>query len=396
VLATPDDGALLAGTYDVLGNCCQPWLLKLDAAGDVEWHTIYEFPGLAGANDLAPAVDGGFVMAGEGTELQLLKVDANGRVAWARSYGDGGHTHGRVMPTRDGHYLLTGATGLLDTGFYTNGRAVKLDRNGEVIWQKVYGLFDSPEFLARATMAYNGNYILAGMARGDYWVLEVDRNSGDVVWQYTYGGIDEDTGLVVERVLDDFYLVAGASDSFTSGGLRNWWLVLLDRSGQVVWQETLGGLDAEDPHAILPTSDGGFIVGGGTGSYGVGFSDVWLVKFGRRLSIEWQRAYGTRGRTEHAWQIQETADGYVVIGDSYLYPEAYDIWLMTLDRDGRVLQGGCGTVTDTRATLATTNTKAFPAPDSAVDTDLRATNLRVDVLPQGQNAEVCVPGPDFD
>ena len=37
-------------------------------------------------------------------------------------------------------------------------------------------------------MAYHGNYILAGMARGDYWVLEVDRDTGRIMWQNTSGG----------------------------------------------------------------------------------------------------------------------------------------------------------------------------------------------------------------
>jgi hypothetical protein len=396
VEATPDGGALLAGTFGVLGDCCHPWLLKLDAAGGVEWHTIYDAPGLGGANDLAPAVDGGYVMAGDGVDLQVLKVDADGDVGWARSYGDGGYTHGRVLPTPDGHYLLTGATGLLDNGFYPNGRALKLDRNGDVLWQKVYGQFGSPEYLTRATLAYNGNYILAGMARGDYWVLEVDRDTGRVVWQNTYGGWNEDTGLVVAQVLDEYYLVAGASDSYTSGGLRNWWVVVLDKSGKVVRQVTLGGIDAEDPHAVLATSDGGFILGGGTGSFGVGFSDVWLVKFDRRMRIEWQKAYGTAGRTEHAWQIQELPEGYAVIGDSYLFPEAYDIWLMTLDRDGNVLQGGCGTVTSTRAGLARTNTKGFPSFDLAIDTDVRPNDLRVTAESQDWSAEVCSPGPERD
>jgi len=49
-----------------------------------------------------------------------------------------------------------------------------------------------------------------------------------------YGGLFDDTGLVVTKVLSDRYLVVGASDTFSAGGLRNWWAVILDASGKVL------------------------------------------------------------------------------------------------------------------------------------------------------------------
>ena len=143
-------------------------------------------------------------------------------------------------------------------------------------------------------------------------------------------------------------------------------------------QFTLGGYDAEDPHTAISTSDGGFMIGGGTGSFGAGFSDIWLVKFDSHARVEWQKTYGRPDRTDHAWQIQETATGYAVIGDSYYFPADYDVWVMTLDRDGNVESGDCGFVGDTHVSAWTTD--ASTVEDAGVltwDTRVKSFDMKV-------------------
>jgi len=390
VYETPDGGAILGGTFGAGFDCCRPWLIRLNADGSVRWHVTYDAPGLAGANNIVPTPDGGYVMSGEGIEFMVVKVDADGNVLWAKNYGDGGYTNLRVVAAEDGNILVTGTT-FLNAEIRTNGRAVLLDPDGNALWQKVYGRPYTPDHLTAATVAYNGNFIVAGSSRGDYWVMELDRGTGAIVWQNVYGGGAEDTGLIVTKVLNRHYLVVGASDSFTSGGLRNWWAVILTDTGRV-WKEfSLGGFDAEDPHAAIATSDGGFIIGGGTGSFGSGFSDIWLVKFDSKLRIEWQKTYGLASRTDHAWQIQETPSGYAVIGDSYSFPETYEIWLMTLDRDGNVQSGECGSVSATSVSLERTRSDVRDAGTLTYDTAIRPVDMKVAVTTVPWPIESCAP-----
>lgn len=391
VYDTPDGGAILAGTYGAGFDCCRPWLIKLAPDGSVEWHRTYEAAGLAGANNIVPTQDGGYVLSGDGTEFRVVKLRADGTVQWGREYGDGGYTHLRVLETGDGEILVTGATQLGD-GASTNGRAVLLDANGVVIWQKVYGRPFIPDYLTSAVVAHNGNFLTIGSSRGSYWVMELDRATGDIVWQNLYGGGLEDTALVVTPLpKGNNYLVVGASESFTEGGNRNWWAVILRENGKLWKQFSLGGLDAEDPHSVIATSDGGFMIGGGTGSFGAGFSDIWLVKFDSRQRVEWQKAYGKADRTDSAWQIQETSSGYTVIGDSYFFPETYDIWLMTLDGDGNIEQGTCGTVTDTAADPRRTRATTQDAGCLTWDAPQKAVDMRVDSTLQTFSLETCGP-----
>ena len=45
-------------------------------------------------------------------------------------------------------------------------------------------------------------------------------------------------------------------------------------------------------HSIQQTSDGGFIVAGGTGSYGAGDWDYWVLKLDANGNVIWQKTYG--------------------------------------------------------------------------------------------------------
>jgi len=390
VLSTDDGGAIVPVTWGAGGDCCHPSLVKLRADGSVEWQKVYDAPGLSGANNAVPTLDGGYLLSGEGIEFQVVKVDAAGDVLWARSYGDGGYTHLRVLEASDGSILLTGATTLGDGG-ETNGRAMRLDADGNVLWEKVYGRPFLPDYLTAATETYDGNFLMVGSLRGDHWVMEVDRDTGDIVWQKIHGGPGDDVALVVTRALKRYYVVVGASESFSGAGMRDWWVNVIAENGRLAREFAIGGLDAEDPHAVLATSDGGFIVGGGTGSFGAGFADLWLVKFDSRVRVEWQKAYGRADRTDHAWEIEETSDGYHVVGDSYAFPIDYDFTVMKIDPNGDVADATCAAVVDTDAVPVRTNATTNEAGALTWDVETKAVDLRVAVTALDWPIATCAP-----
>jgi hypothetical protein len=390
IFPTDDGGLMMAGTYGAgTGNCCQPWLIKLSSDGSVLWQKIYEAAGLAGANNILPTSDGGYIMAAEAVDFLVLKLDGVGNVEWAKNYGEGGGPLARVFITPDEDYLVLGVTKIEDD-LRSNGRILKLDQQGNILWQKVYGHYGIREYFTGATTAYNGNYIITGMNGGDYWVLELDP-SGNIVWEKIYGGPFEDQGRFVTKIPNNKYLVVGSSDSFAQGGLRNLWILVLNKSGKLRSQQSFGGLDAEVPNAAIATSDGGYMIGGGTGSYGAGGSDIWLMKFDSRNRIQWQKTYGL-SRTEHAWQIYEfPSGGYAVIGDSYSYPDEYYIWLMKIDEQGNIQYGECGFVEDAPFEPIKTKVSERNTSVMVIDTDIQATSFKIAVSEQSVPIEDCFP-----
>ncbi len=61
-------------------------------------------------------------------------------------------------------------------------------------------------------------------------------------------------------------------------GSRDIWLIKTDDSGNKLWDKTFGGSEKDEGNGIQLTSDGGYIVTGWTESYGAGMEDIWLIK----------------------------------------------------------------------------------------------------------------------
>ncbi|RLE78827.1 MAG: hypothetical protein DRJ51_08890, partial [Thermoprotei archaeon] len=129
-------------------------------------------------------------------------------------------------------------------------------------------------------------------------------------WAKTYGGSRDDAACSVQETIDGGYIVAGGTYSFGAGDV-DVWVLKLDENGGIEWQKTYGGSGYDIAWSVQQTSDGGYIVAGGTGSFGEG---VWVLKLDRSGKIEWQKTYGGR-YGDWAYSVQETSDGgYIVAG----------------------------------------------------------------------------------
>src|SRR6185295_9911162 len=77
------------------------------------------------------------------------------------------------------------------------------------------------------------------------------------------------------------------------------WLVCIDATGNILWQQCYGGSDDEIPHRIVRTNDYGFLFTASTfsndgdvsGNHGA--SDVWVVKLDSMGLLQWQRCIGS-------------------------------------------------------------------------------------------------------
>lgn len=181
------DGNLAAGGYSFFSEYAGDerfWVLKLDPQGIVIWEK--EFGGTDEQNDvnaIAPAPDGGFVVAGlklshsgeAKPQTWVIRLDANGTQVWQQVF-DGGITYA-IVASPDGSYALFGAqpiAGSLDSFLW----GMKIDANGTELWSHVYDdLRVSPLIEAGATAAEDGGYVVVG----NRFARKVDA-AGNPVW----------------------------------------------------------------------------------------------------------------------------------------------------------------------------------------------------------------------
>lgn len=103
----------------------------------------------------------------------------------------------------------------------------------------------------------------------------------------------------------------------------------------MVWENVMGGVNADGAFDIIPSPDGGFLLVGATASFGAGDTDGWIVKIDNSGTQQWNRTYG--GENYDSWSEGfATSDGYIVAGISTSLNDTTtgDGWAAKIDFDG--------------------------------------------------------------
>jgi hypothetical protein len=158
-----------------------------------------------------------------------------------------------------------------------------------------------------------------------------------VVWVNAYGGAGDDFANSVQQTSDGGFIVAGGTGSFGAGGTAAW-VLRLDGDGNVVWENSYGGTGDDSANSIQQTFDeasnpSGFIVAGSTFSFGAGGGAAWVLRLDEAGNVIWENTYGgTQFDTVH--QIQPTLDGgFIVAGETSSFGPL-SAWVFKLDGDG--------------------------------------------------------------
>ncbi len=305
-------------------------------------------------------------------------------IEWQKCLGgNNGEYAFSIEPTTDGGYIVGGYTEGLNNGdimgFHGNNQSIndylifKLDATGAIQWQKCLGGIYT-ETAAFIHQTADGGYIVAGSSNSvdcnikshnslDYWIVKLDGN-GETQWQKSYGGSKNEYAWGISLTNDGGYVVTGdteSNDGDVTGnhGARDFWIIKIDGSGNLIWQKTLGGSGDDGSKSVEATADGGCIVTGTTesndgdvsGNHGT--RDYWVVKLSSTGSLQWQKCYGG-SYFDEPWSIKLTQDGgYIVAGYSSsndgdvtgnhwsLAPHFSDYWVVKLDVNGNLQWQKC-------------------------------------------------------
>ena len=257
-----------------------------------------------------------------------------------------------IRQADDQNYLAAGWTETQTAGS-ADAWLLKFAQDGKIFWQKKIGgtKDDYASDLLRITAT---TYMVAGgtasfgAGGSDAWLLKLDANTGNILWQKAYGGARDDYAESIQPTANGGCLVAGWTESFGSGN-RDMWVFEVDQAGNILWQKTYGGANLDMAVAIRRTTDGGAIVLAESNSFGAGNSDFWVLKLNSTGGIVWQKTYSvpylqweqTFDGIEHPQAIEQTQDGgYIAIGETrstFDFPYADEnIWILKLTANGGV------------------------------------------------------------
>ncbi|HRA58293.1 MAG TPA: T9SS type A sorting domain-containing protein [Bacteroidia bacterium] len=374
------------------------WVVKLDSKGNIQWQNTIGGSFFDELYSIQQTSDGGYILGGRSNsdisgdktensqgdfDYWVVKLDASGNIQWQNTIGGNNSDYlTSIQQTTDGGYILGGYSRSSISGDKTEDNqgpddywVVKLDPTGNIQWQNTIG-GNSVDQLTSIQQTNDRGYILGGWSLSnisidktensfggsDYWVVKLD-SIGNIQWQNTIGGNSDDILNSIQQTSDGGYILGGSSYSDISGdktensqGDFDYWVVKLDVSGNIQWQNTIGGSGNDELYSIQQITDGGYFLGGHSNS-GIsgdktessqGDFDYWVVKLDASGNILWQNTIGGN-YDDWLYSVQQTSDGGYILGgysdadisgdkaeDSQGY---FDYWVVKLTDEFNLING---------------------------------------------------------
>ncbi|KFE97156.1 secretion protein, partial [Chryseobacterium formosense] len=294
----------------------------------------------------------------------------------------------QVTTTVDQQYLITGSSiqSKITTGNKQNNgydfHLVKLNQQGEEVWEKYFS-GENHDFLSATMSTQDGGFLMAGTSYSgkgldkkegskggsDIWLIRINE-FGDELWQKTIGTAQDEEARAVIQSSDFGFFVAGNIQNPSLGfGSKDITVIRLDKNGEVVSELVLGGKGLDEVEKMIPTPDGGALLGvysrsGSTAGHKIisgddktntaktqfvgkttenfGEGDYWIVKLNKDGKVEWEKNFGGKG-DDHVRTMAFTSSGYIIGGESRSersgnktvgIEEGTDLWLISLNTKG--------------------------------------------------------------
>jgi len=319
-------------------------------------------------------------------ESWVLKLDENGNNIQDRCFGGNGGDIFRDIEVFENYIYFIGWTSSTDgdvqskpIGGYNDLWVVKTDFDLNIIWEKRYGSQGVQDFHA-ANITEDGGLVLimdffsSGggnvseyYGNTDIWVCKID-SDGEIVWEKTLGNAYGTFAGNVLPLANGKTIVLGEMDIWggmvecqghNNNGTRDIWIVALDDTGEILWQNCYGGSSWEIGGDIIEDGEGYTFIGYTLSNDGdVSFnhttpdkekSDLWLVHIDSIGNLIWEMTLGG-SRNDNGRQIYKTInDGYILFGSSESrdgdvnqvncpYPNCFsNTWVIELDSNRNIL-----------------------------------------------------------
>ncbi|MBK7965561.1 MAG: T9SS type A sorting domain-containing protein [Bacteroidetes bacterium] len=320
------------------------------------------------------------LMSGNKTESSylddpwVLKLDANGNILWQNTIRGTTDDQMRCMDTTSDNGVIMAIGTTSPIGFektvplvgLEDSWLVKLDSFGLIQWQNVVTLPGVTEvYLQDIIQVPDGGYAAVGnYYNGNYTsgLFRLD-SIGNLLWYQNIASSGSAQPLVVLNTVDKGFLICYGS----SGNVSSWktenamggsdiWLVKVDSLGSYVWDNTIGGTHSDGPSDMCLSPTGEIYIVGATSS-NIGFdksercrgsADAWIVKLSANGVKLWDKTVGVDHIDKGAGIGLLPNSDLLVVASSYsekgfdraIFRRSYsDSWLFTLTENFNEITG---------------------------------------------------------
>ena len=299
-------------------------------------------------NDTSMLVCGNKISEQNGfSDILLIKTDTSGNVLWQKTYGgDKDDRAVSIYQTNDNSYLIVGYTNSFkndenDYDIYL----LKLTKDGDTLWTKSVGTDSTLEYAYSSILTSDNNILVVGLKTSimyintDILLIKMDLN-GNVIWEKTYGGEGAEIGEYALETDDKGFLITGETSSYGPAipFFTNIYLVRTDANGDSLWTRYYGNVWYDYSRSIVKTNDNSYIVSGSYATNGEEVSDFSVLKVQDNGDTAWTRLYGADGNEYCYGSINTEDNGSILIGttNSAVLGSvgSYDIYLVNINTNG--------------------------------------------------------------
>ena len=343
---TLDGGVIMAGTQsDNANNIEYSFIYKTDIDGNLQWE-FYDSVHVGifvNTLDVLSTSDGNFLLSSiygnnppNDNNYVVQKIAPGGNVIWENSLANtilDYVTH--MTETPDGGYLLTGNYSIPNDVDKNTGM-VKIDNDGNVIWEKTFGVFDKPSFPGDAIITANEEIILTGYfgyfnTNQNGFIKRLDSN-GNIIWEQEYDIALNDYSLEVVELSNGDFVVGGlAAEDFTQTTAS---VMKIGSTGGLIWYHTYPSLGDQVFSGIKKTNDGGFVFAGFNNDANNLYHDFYLLKIDSIGNEMWTKNYGRSRNDNHAELLLAPNGGFFLAGSTEDLNFSSDAYLIKTDSLG--------------------------------------------------------------
>ena len=290
--------------------------------------------------------DNGFIICGFTSsfglgleDIYIVKTDESGNIEWDHTYGGSGDDHGYfITKTNDGGYIICAES----TSFGTRkAYLVKINSTGDTLWTNTYkGLYRST---ARQILQNDdGSYIVCGttsnteLGQNDVFLFKTDEN-GELLWSKIFGGTDTEFAYAMCKTLEGGYILCGGTKSFGAGSY-DVYIIKTNEIGDTIWTKTIGGEGYDAGYSIIQRETGNIIIGGVSSSFGPGAFNILVTNLNEGGGIIWTKTIDYI-ENEQGCHISQTSDNCIAgCGWTSDIPVTNsDILIFKMDNDGNII-----------------------------------------------------------